>query len=415
MHPAKYLDKWLSENFSKIWRNSSTAPRILGRRATALAEQEEFHQLGEMLVKRMFLAMEHAKPIQFHLLDRDESGAWVIWPAQCYGVLLTRGLVQNIQVACGQAERLLGSALREGQARNFLSDLWGKLPNNEDHRTAFGGLLAHVAFAFVVHHELAHAGLGHEGADKAAYTRSAARPDDHALFDGLDILDEWAAAAAERDLSPERRIRSQALEADADVNGLIYTRQFMQEQARKFQSTTVACDDSMGVVWKTLLTSDANRDLVVCIGVVIGLLSLLPDFALKELGNLDVSTHPPIPARILTLLHIDRQLETANSGGDNMTNAILIAAALIDMVISMERLIAEGSGAPLASNLPTDKAPVSSLDRALERISIPESVSRFDDIGVHMKALALEMKSLELTTRQYRRFPNWMRFVWYLS
>ncbi|WP_155635263.1 hypothetical protein [Burkholderia cepacia] len=409
------MDKWLSENFSKIWHNSSIAPRILGRRATTLAEQEEFHQLGEILVKRMFLAMEHAKPIEFHLLDRAESGAWVIWPAQCYGVLLTRGLVQNIQVVCGQAERLLGSALRDGQARNFLSDLWGKLPNDKDHRTAFGGLLAQVAFAFVVHHELAHAGLGHEGAVKAAYTRSAAKLDDHALFDGLDILDEWAAAAAEHDLSPERRIRSQALEADADVNGLIYTRQFMLDQAREFQGRTVACDDSMGVVWKALLNSGANRGLVVCIGVTIGLLSLLPDFALKELGNLDVSTHPPIPARILTLLHIDRQLDTENSGRDNMTNAILIAAALIDMVISMERLNAEGSGALAASNLPTENAPASSLDRALERISIPESVSRFDDIGAHMKALALEMKSLERTTSQYCRFPHWMRFAWYLS
>ncbi|MDW9248053.1 hypothetical protein C7S13_6071 [Burkholderia cepacia] len=171
----------------------------------------------------------------------------------------------------------------------------------------------------------------------------------------------------------------------------------------------------MGVVWKALLNSGANRGLVVCIGVTIGLLSLLPDFALKELGNLDVSTHPPIPARILTLLHIDRQLDTENSGRDNMTNAILIAAALIDMVISMERLNAEGSGALAASNLPTENAPASSLDRALERISIPESVSRFDDIGAHMKALALEMKSLERTTSQYCRFPHWMRFAWYLS
>ena len=53
MHPVEYLSHWLENNHLKIWRTSSKPPRILGQRATSIAEQKEFKQLGEMLVAEM--------------------------------------------------------------------------------------------------------------------------------------------------------------------------------------------------------------------------------------------------------------------------------------------------------------------------------------------------------------------------
>jgi hypothetical protein len=46
---------------------------------------------------------------------------------------------------------------------------------------------------------------------------------------------------------------------------------------------------------------------------------------------------------------------------------------------------------------------------------MPESVSRFNEIGEHMLALASEMNRLERATRHYRRFPDWMSFSWFRS
>lgn len=404
MHPVEYLKHWLENNHFKIWRTSSKTPRILGRRATSIAEQEEFKQLGEILVAEMAAAMKPQKPVLFHLLDRDEASAWVVWPARCYAVLLTRGLVENIQATCGQAARLLDSALKKSLPGNFLADLWGPLPRKEDHRTAFGELIAHIAFSFVVYHELAHAGIGHEGANNVPSAQGVHSAEDQPLLDSAEFLDECAAATADGNLSPGLWIKSQALEVDADINGLRYTRKGMEKQARRFERVEVSSAD---VVWKALLTSSENRNFVVCIGVTIGLLSLLPDFELEKLGKLDAATHPPIPARLLAVLHASRHFDDHGADEQNMVRAVLIGASLIDMIVSARIAIANGGASD------ETEAPDSILDRALERISLPEMLSLFDEIGGHMQALAAERARLERTISDYRRFPDWLCYAWY--
>jgi len=45
---------------------------------------------------------------------------------------------------------------------NFVRQLWAEMPNANRDFQSYGEVLAQIAFDFIVHHELAHAGLGHE-------------------------------------------------------------------------------------------------------------------------------------------------------------------------------------------------------------------------------------------------------------
>ena len=215
----RYIQDWLKANYKRVNELWDKPPRLLGKTGIYSAEQHEFFRLGELLVARLekVIARDNPraeKPIQFAIVNSPELGAWAFWASRCYGILITQGLIKNMQSVCGQADRLMAGAMATPQGEdNFLRGLWSEMPGGNSDFSSFGSLLAQIAFDFIVHHELAHAGLGHE------WVMATARASGDILTSSDEeriwVLNEFSAiASASGDRSSSSW--SQALEADAD-------------------------------------------------------------------------------------------------------------------------------------------------------------------------------------------------------
>lgn len=390
-----YLTNWIKKNYLRLNSKWDSAPHLLGVNGTFSAEQHQFSQLGESLVMRLQKTMEHPKDVQFAILNTSLPGAWALYGVQCDGVIITTGLVKNIQSVCGQVDRMMQQILTlDGGKENFLRDLWKGIPFQNDDYESFGGLLAHIAFSFIIHHELSHLGLGHEG------IRNVGAASEGPTVQGGDddwFMDELALGASESHSTLQRpSLSSQALEADADLNGLRYTLQFMNYQASRFEKIEVDENDKMGVVWKHFLTSSNNRWFVILAGISIGLYCLISDLDNVTLGVLSKNTHPPIPSRVLAILNVGAALYKEETGEKftELSNVLLFVACILGMLKNLN-------------------GKTTTIDKLLESLKINESVERIDDIGHHFTELADEMSKLNGKRSLYRRFPDFMCWEWY--
>ena len=399
------IHTWLEANYRKIEPAWKAAPRLLGANATRVAEQAQFLALGQGLVSRLEKAVQQAdptqhKPMHFAILRtaEDERNAWVCWPAKFDGILVTQGLIEQMQWVCSEVETVVGQAMAGPPGSdNPLRRLWAGLPAGTTSFASYGGLLAQVAFGFIVHHELAHAGLGHEWIIRqrsADQSMPLGPSDEHPPpgGGGGSILHEAPDGSAASAHGGEQAWR-QPLEADADLNGLRYTVQFIEQQANRFRALDVPPDDTMGTVWKHVLTDDWRRWFTTMAGVSIGLGCLL-SAAAARLGPLDGASHPPLPARMLVLLHAARQLQP-QAQQVSAAEVLLLVATLFG-----RRGRAEGQASQ-------------TLASALGRFDLQEAVARFDTIGQHFEGLAAQMRRLDASRDHLRRFPDFLRWAWY--
>jgi len=303
---------------------------------------------------------------------------------------MAQGLVENMQAVCGQVEALMTQVMAMPPAEpNFLRDVWAGMPDGNTDFSSYGSLLAQIAFDFIVHHELAHGGLGHEAVIKnASAFEDTPHLDDEAQPEGLDDdADRAAAASAEGG----DKSWNQPLEADADLNGLRYTIQYVEHQAKRLQS--VQPEDSMGAVWKHLLADDARRWFALMVGVSIGLGCLIAE-PRRSLGALSNHSHPPLPARMLVLLHAARQLQPPGLKA-GIPDVLLLVTALFAMLRT-----ARGSQTETANS-------------ALRAFNVQEGIARFEEIGQHFELLASQMRRLAPRRDLARRFPDFLRWEWY--
>ncbi|MFZ4876623.1 hypothetical protein ACL9RI_16205 [Janthinobacterium sp. Mn2066] len=391
----KELHAWLKKYFKKINEKLVEPPRLLGETSKYNAQQEEFEQLAQMLISRMFKAMLHPKEIKFSLVVNEISNAWAIWPADFYAVLVTTALAKNIQETCGQVETLMrqGERLPTGEP-NLMRDLWSGMPYENRDYESFGGLLAHIAYAFVVHHELAHIGLGHEAILGGILSSNANSIIEEEVL-ALDESRMCAPAAQNADGSPS--LSGQALEADADLNALAYTIEFMQLQQRKFLEKEVCFDDSQGIVWKDILTNKNKRWFAITAGVAVGLFCLINNFESEKIDALDARSHPPISARVMVMLHaIKIRYLNENPGAPfNLPDTLLFVVTLFGNLHMAK----------------TRKA--ISIDELIEKFLIKEAVEKFEEIGMHYEKLSTEMKLLDNKRRHLVRFEEYLCWQWY--
>jgi len=98
------------------------------------------------------------------------------------------------------------------------------------------------------------------------------------------------------------------LEADADLNGLRYTIEYLEMQAKIFVAKGKLGDDHRERCLGDRSDESKLRWFAVLAGSSIGLAALVST-PRKELGDLASSTHPPLPARMLMVLHAGVQLQ----------------------------------------------------------------------------------------------------------
>ena len=394
----RYISDWLNKYFKTVNARWSKPPQLLGRTGVLSAEQHEFQRLGEALTSRLEKSVmqecpDRYKSFQFAIVKSGshERNAWVFWASKCYGILVTQGLIENMQVVCGQVDALMTQVMAmPSNEENFLRDLWKGMPPENTDFSSYGSMLAQIAFDFLVHHAVAHAGLGHEWIlSTAAATEVAFPPIDAQKTWVLEERSESASAAAEDGIASWR----QPLEADADLNGLRYTIQYIESQAKRFEEISVEPEDSMGTVWKHFMTDDHLRWFTIMAGVSIGLGCLLSDLK-SGIGNLSNGSHPPLPARMLVLLHAAGQLQPS-ARRIKIADVLLLVTVLFGMLRTAKESKAE------------------TLESALGFFNVPEVIERFDEIGAHFESLATQMRQLHATRDHLRRFPDFLRWEWY--
>lgn len=418
-HPG-YLHHWIQKYFKRVWPARTVPPRVMGARAVLAAQQDNFLKFGEALVSRFgdTFPEERRLPIEFAILDLEDEGAWVIWPAQCYGVLMTKGLLWKIQRISWEAQELLPVGFDAPVKKsNFLKQLWADLPQNEAHFYHFGSLIGHIAFSFIIHHELAHAGLGHEG---LRYLRSAAiLESDDSPDSGGNFMDEFAGVSGAAS-DAGGRLTSQALETDADVHGMLYTRQFLRDEAEMLLQRSVASDEVMGTVWGALLRDTHCEQLMLFIGIAVGLLALLPDLEADRIDHTAERTHPPLPSRLLLVFHVAGSISGYRpSFWENRSAAITTAIGLIGAFQREEFGKRTKSRGVSCVRYPGDEietendgAP-NAIWRPLGHLSIVDAWLRQDELGPYWETLVSRLRTLSALLAPYARCPESLRYTWH--
>lgn len=413
-----YLHDWVQKNYKRVWRKEALAPRFMGKNALANAQQTHFYEFGKMLVSRLGDTFPEGKkfPIEFNILDIEYEGAWVAWPAQCYGIFITKALVWKIQKICFHAPNAMQEGKEVQVELNFFRQLWDNLPDDEEHYHHFGTLIAHIAFSFIVHHELAHAGLGHEGIRISRGLSPVSSQSEENTGAEFDYLDELA-VASNFSVQAKDFAKSQALETDADVHGMFYTRRLLIDETKMLQEVKSINDDIQAVVWKTLLRDTKNLQLMLFIGVAVGLLSLLPDLEAEKFGGTNPTTHPPTPSRLLLMFHAIRCINVDDPHfAENQSAAISAAIILFDAFFQENGNVKCADMQGFRNHEPSkDEGGAAHKPNweSLSHISIVDTLRRQKEVGSYWEELVSEIRSLSSSLDYYARFPDFMRYKWY--
>lgn len=407
------LLSYIEKHYKTLWPNETEPPRFIGEKALEVAQQREFLALGKLLCKRAeaFYQADRHHALEFALLGWSHSGAWIVWTSGFDGVLMTKALIQNIQEICAQFEGLFLRAEEFPESQKMFS-WWADLPRTREYFQCFGSLLANIAVTFIICHELAHAGLGH---DRIRRVRSlnASGSESGSVSDKLfDFISECGAAENSRCLDSERLRTSQALEADADINGLKLTRHFVKLDHQIFVKTAeIERSDAFDEAWNSILQNESVREFAIATGVAIGVLALSTNLETPELELLENATHPPLVARLLVILLVN---EKCNGGVDVRGEAILIATALIaSLLIYREHNEAQKSyEREDTQNVEEDESVRNRIDEVLQRYSVQSALERYDEIGEHFKQLGEEIKRHRVTAMLNQRLKDEHLYRW---
>lgn len=356
-----------------------------------------------------------AKPKQllYCTLEDDRRNAFAVVPANCSTVLVSSGLIHRLQAVPGQAIRQVQEWLALGETDTpSIHDTWGDLPRDAGHFEAFAALLAHVAFVFVVHHELAHLVLGHEAQwqrGRSSALGATASAEDEISFSEAEFLTVAGAAAADDDGSVDG---NQALELDADIHALMYTDAHLTELGNELApGAGQPAADVLGSVWASLLSRETARQFSLAAGAVLGLLSLVPDSGVKELGALGRLSHPHVSLRVLAALNV-----YAATSKDRR-KALSVSAEALQFVLTLfgSLQLAEAAVASFRSvgSATEDSLPTLTSSDLYAHFRLDEALARFDEIGRYVETLAVQMRAYQPSLSAMARARDADRCPWF--
>lgn len=416
-----YLYKWMQKNYRRIWPQRTAAPRFMGKNALRASGLGSFDEFGKALIERLAETIdgEPKASFEFYILDISSIGAWVVWPAECYGIFITRGLVRKIQEIGWHGM----DAIRKGRdipvKMNFFREVWDDLPDEDEYYLEFGVLIARIAFAFIIHHELAHAGLGHEGARflSAGNTESEV-PIIASLMDE-NYWDEFSNAANAANAS-HQSLRAQVLETDADVHGMLYTRRLINDEAEILQRGSITHEHVSSYVRKTLLRNSDCRQFMIFAGVAVGMFALVSNLEVERIGDTGPNSHPPAPSRLLLMFHVVGSITTYKGRFWELRSAaISCAIILISLYLHEQSLSTEAPEIRDRDSIGPVNSPVLPRDEnaskweSMRHFAIIDALFRQDEVGDYWEELVYEMRVISSNLRKYALFAEYMRYSWF--
>ncbi|QCG89387.1 hypothetical protein [Azospirillum sp. TSH100] len=410
-----YLIKWIRSNYKQLWPGRKDCPKFMGVNALITSQLIGYQKFGEALVSRIYDALDNDKrvPLQFAILDLEEVGAWVLRSPKCYGILITKKLVSKIVGICNEASEAMPDALKPSDKRpNFLKLLWDDLPVAENYLMHFGNLIAYIAFTFIIHHELAHVGLGHLG----SICRQGALAEDEADSQGNVILDELAGVVSERSVSGDA-LSKQAFETDADVHGMFYTRSLLRDKAQQLRDNHTN-NGIMEHVWRTLLREHDQEQLMLFIGVAVAVLSLSPHLDSDKFETTKKRTHPPVPSRLLLAFHATGSIKGyTGKYWENRSAAIAVAIGAIARFnggLPEKKPETDDNKSSNSRQGSNDNAILDARSwRTLDNLSIIDASYRMQEIGEYWEDLVKCLREIAPKSLKNSIFPQMLLYNWY--
>lgn len=366
-------------------------------------EWDSFHAVAQGLAKRT----SHAYPINCRpvvvISNDDQSTAWAYSDAG-YGpaeplIVINKGLITELQFIAGQAAYMAEHMLRS-EASDVLREIWAGLPVAETDLERFAALLAHVAIAVVTHHEIAHISLGHLQFHQKA-------PAGTSETGQAWCIDEAAVAGAALQARANAKYGIiQALEMDADVHALQWTRSYLEDMSARHLESPVSEDPVTNAVWSTVLTSHLGRRFLLVGGFSLLFLSLSArDF---KINSLQRRTHPPSAIRLASLVEVEANLSgrpTSSQVVPRMTEAVRMA---LGSWASHMRIASAENG----TNPELDTA-TWTLDRAMEASGLATAFQDWGSVKGHLRRLAAYRREVDEKLQAERLLPAAYGVDWY--
>jgi len=409
----EYIKDWLQSR-DGIWKTKEGLVKILGDSDEMRLEIDQFSLLGEQLTDRMLRRNINKHPFAFYTLDDVRRNAFAVVPARCSVVLLTTGVIERLRAIGGQVPTNVAAIFhtQSGQGSR-LAKMWGQTPQTEEYFKAFAGLLTHAALSFLIHHELAHLVLGHEvqWRKQMVAGKAASDEDSGSLCFGEEQYLSGTGAQEEG-----RNDGNQALELDADIHALFYTRDHLNEMRAGLALARLRGPlEPFDALFHSILEQELGMRYVLAAASAIALLSLVRGDKEDRPPSLGSPSHPQVSVRILAAIraHFAMAPELAeDSVADVSTEVLAFVLALIGTLRLDTRaleLLERGESI-------TDAALSEvTADSVYEGYGLNLTREEMDRLDSHIDALAEDMRSYALGMSGSVRASLEDRHKWYAA
>ncbi len=328
-------------------------------------ELGDFRKLATRLCRKWSKSFVGQIRIEAVLTDSSSANAWAIpvkeAPNGVYLVVFTRGIVDALSQLGGQEDLNLRAWLASDDLPDTLKSFWGALPTCDRARQVFAAVVVHIAFVMLIHHELAHIGLGH-----------------------LPII-----KAGPGSVRRHENLYRQCYELDADIHAMAWTSAYL---VSAFEECAQGSDALTKQIWSAFCHDLSNRRFLIALATVVFYAALgLRPFTPQQL---DITDHPPTITRLLLLIHLENILAQKRGEPSGLQiPAIQHGMALLaqrEFSLAAEKSMEEGtvnaigqmSGPEMYSKIMSD----SGLEGALDN---------WEQIGVHLEILARKRRVIE--------------------
>lgn len=293
-----------------------------------------------------------------------------------HAVVFRESLLDGLGELAGQVNRLVERTISSNLGDDHFRPLWGDVPNDLQHRTAFSELILHVAVAFLTLHEVAHIALGH----CFHYISSKGVP--AAINEHSNLQSDWSASD----------LRSQALELDADIHAIEWLREYLELNRERMTRDAVSECTATCAIWNQFVASPGGIRFLVVAGAWLALLCV----GAKKFhpSQLTAGSHPSGAMRIAILVHLESKLSARRS---KSKPSLQIAAAdfalCLYALVSLtdETLKALEIGVPAENILPIRNP----LETAKRNCGLAGVLAKWSDVGDAVKNLAQERADIE--------------------
>lgn len=374
---CEHVDAWNS-----LWAGKFGSP--VDPKNDIAPDLSDYSALLQSLADRATGALQGSQIFTL-VTDMRQSGAWAIRdgvPRGGHFIAVTQGMIGRIQQLAQAAHNATLQVLHSRQPPPDFIALWGPLPRDSAHAVGFAQFLAHVAFVLLVHHELAHIVIGH------AYY-SGATGENEPIDEAKELGATGDLLAALQGRIPDKMLRSQAFEVDADMHALLWTDDYLLSfnPASPFLD---ALDAATKTVHLELAQREDARRFVLVAASWIMFCAL--GGALPTSEALSTGSHPPLGMRLISMLHSESAIASDRSKSEvpPLHNAASFGALVFTHAFK----------------------PRPSIKEVLDRLGVSEAMRQWPALVAHHERLIKERSRFEVQLRRIR-LPGMREVSWW--